>query len=67
VSSQVVSNGAVALLAEADAALTLAKAAATTATSGPTAQATVSATEMYELNQVLLPTAQFLTDVHFTY
>jgi hypothetical protein len=47
-----VSDGAVALLAEADAALTLAKEAATAATRGPTAQATVTATEIYELNQV---------------
>jgi hypothetical protein len=63
-----VSERAVALLAEAGAALTLAKAAATTATSGPTAQATVSATEIYELNQVLHPTTKLAynaaTQVH---
>jgi hypothetical protein len=57
---QVVSDGAVALLHEAETALAVAKDAATTATSGPTAQASVSATEIYELNQVLLSATHML-------
>jgi hypothetical protein len=54
-SLQVVSDAAVALFAEAEAALTVAKETAAAATSGPSAQATVSEAEIYEFNQVQQP------------
>ena len=46
------SGAAVALYTEAESSLTVAKETATAATSGPSAQATVSDAEIYELNQV---------------
>jgi hypothetical protein len=47
-----VSDAAVALFTEAEAALTVAKETAAAATSGPSAQATVSEAEIYEFTQV---------------
>jgi hypothetical protein len=47
-----VSDAVVALFAEAEASLKVAKETAAAATSGPDAQATVSESEIHELNQV---------------